>query len=254
MKSVAVRGKRLAYRENGRGRDLLLVHGNTASSLWYSRVMDLPGLRSIAPDLPNFGDSARLDGADIDLYADFLLGFMDELGLANPAVVGHSLGGAVAMSLAVRHPDRVKGLMLVDSCPAGGLATAEAHYPVIERYKTDRALLKQALRMVTPAMKDETFLEELVDAARKMNPIAFEGNARALARFDCSGRASAYRGRVLVVAGALDVIIDQGAAERTAADFPNAELKMLAGVGHSVMVEDPALFRSLVIDFMNSLP
>ena len=104
MKSAfaMVDGLRLHYITSGKGLPLVYVHGNTGSSLWFSRVMDVPGFRTYALDLPNFGQSDPLPG-DVDLhrYAAYLKGFIDVLGLEAPIVAAHSLGGAVAQSLAI---------------------------------------------------------------------------------------------------------------------------------------------------------
>jgi pimeloyl-ACP methyl ester carboxylesterase len=249
-KNVTLRGRRIVFREQGAGDPVVLVHGNTGCGLWYSRVMDLPGFRAVAPDLPNFGDSDGIDTVDIDVYADWLLYFLDALDIRDAAVVGHSLGGAVAMSLAVRHPGRVRRLMLVDSCPVNGLVTPEAHYPVIEMYRTNREMLKKGLQAVTPTLKDDALFLELLDKALRMNPEAFTGNPRALARFDYTGRTAAYEGPVHVVWGSRDVIINRQMAEATARAFPKGTLEMLEGVGHSVMVEDPPRFRALLLAFL----
>ncbi len=249
---VKARGKNIFYLEEGEGRPVVLIHGNTGCGLWYSRAMDIPGLHCFAPDIPNFGRSDRLESADIDLYADHMEAFIRELRIDKPVVAGHSLGGAVAISLALRNPDLVKSLLLIDTCPLSGLVTPEAYYPVIEQYITNRALLKQALKTVTPRLNDEGFLDLLVDQALLMNPIAFSGNARALARFDYEGRGNMFIGRVLVIRGTEDVLITQDMAEKTVQSFPNASLEVLEGVGHSVMVEDPPRFKAVLAGFANT--
>jgi pimeloyl-ACP methyl ester carboxylesterase len=251
--AVRVRGTRMAYREAGKGVPVLLIHGNTGSGLWFSRVMEIQGLRTIAPDMPNFGGSEAIGTADIDLYADHVLGFMDSLALELPVVVGHSLGGAVAISLAARNPARVGKLLLLDSCPVNGLVTPEEHYPAVELFKTNRALLKQGLQAVTPTLKDEALLDALVDEAQRMAPHAFAGNARALARFDYTGKTNAYAGPVLVAVGSLDVLVTRQMAEATARAFPRGRLEVMEGVGHSVIVEDPERFRALLAHFVGDL-
>ena len=247
--SVEVYGRRLFYLDEGAGAPVVLVHGNTASSRWFSRAMDLPGLRCYAPDLPNFGRSEPLDSCDIDRYADFVLGFLDALAIETPTLVGHSLGGAVVMSIAVRKPDRVRRLLLVDSAPIGGLATAEEHYPAIELFRTDRSLLAQALHAVTPHLADEKFFGELVEDAARMAGPAFTGNARALERYDYGTAASRFRGPVLFVLGAEDVLITERMARETVARFPQGSLRVLPNVGHSVVVEDPSLFKTILGEF-----
>lgn len=251
-KTVTVKGKKLLYRESGAGYSLLLVHGNTGSSLWWTRLGDVPGARLVAPDLPNFGGSDRLDPAeapgssDIDLYADYLIAFAEALKLDRPVLVGHSLGGAVAISALCRRPVLWASAVLVDSAPPSGLVTPEAHYAAIERFKTDRALLRSALGAVCPTLDDPAFLDELTDEALRMNPESFAGNARALARFDRSGDCGRYSGPVRVVWGRRDAIVTEAMARETAAAFPRGSLEILDHVGHSAMVEDPAAFREIL--------
>lgn len=251
-KTATVKGRKILYRESGAGYPVLLVHGNTGSSLWWTRVGEVAGARLTAPDLPNFGGSDRLDPAeapgssDIDLYADYLIAFAEDLGLFRPVLVGHSLGGAVAISALVRRPELWASAVLVDSAPPGGLVTPEAHYAAIERFKTDRALLRSALGAVCPAMDDPAFLDRLTDEALRMNPESFAGNARALARFDRSGDCGRYPGPVLVLWGRRDAIVTEAMARDTAAAFPMGSLRILENVGHSAMVEDPAAFREIL--------
>lgn len=253
IKTVIVKGRKILYRESGAGYPVLAVHGNTGSSLWWTRVREVPGARLVAPDLPNFGGSDRIDpseapgSSDIDLYADYLVAFAEALGLSRPVLVGHSLGGAVAISALVRRPELWAAAVLVDSAPPSGLVTPEAHYAAIERFKTDRALLRSALGAVCPTLDDPAFLDDLTDEALRMNPEAFAGNARALARFDRSGDCGRYSGPVFVVWGRKDAIVTEAMARATAAAFPGGSLQILENVGHSAMVEAPAAFREILV-------
>ncbi len=229
---------------------ILYIHGNTGCNLWFERVMDIPGRRTIALDLPNFGRSDRIDEADIDRYASSVAGFIRELDLGSPVVIAHSLGGAVGIALAVNHPELVSRLMLADSAAPDGLTTPEEHYGIIELYRTSRSLMKKALAAVTPTLDDNAFLNRLADNAMLMNPTAFTGNARALERFDYTDRTQAYTGPVRVVVGRKDTIITEDMARRTADAFPSGELLVLDDVGHSVMVENPQEFVRLVTEFV----
>jgi len=236
--------------EHGTGRPVILVHGNTGSSRWWSQVMDMAGYRMIAPDLPNFGRSDQLDVADIDVYADHLAGFISALGLETPIVVGHSLGGAVVMSMAARRPELAKAIVLVDSAAPAGLKTPEEHYPYIELFRTNRDMMRQALAGVAPTMRNVALLDSLTDDAMKMAPLAFAGNARALERFNYTGRAGAFTGPVMVLWGRKDSIVTEAMATQTAAAYSNARLEVIDTVGHSVMVEDPERFRTLLAEFL----
>lgn len=251
-KTVQVMGTRMYYVEHGSGKPVILVHGNTGSSRWWSLVMDMPGYRVIAPDLPNFGRSDPLEVADIDVYADHLAGFISALGLQAPVVVGHSLGGAVVMSMAARRPELASAIVLVDSAAPAGLKTPEEHYPYIELFRTNRDMMRQALAGVAPTMRNVELLESLTDDAMQMAPLAFAGNARVLERFNYVGRAGAFAGPVLVLWGGKDSIITESMARQTAGAYRHARLEIIDTVGHSVMVEDPERFRTLLAEFLSS--
>jgi branched-chain amino acid transport system permease protein len=249
----------LYYVEAGAGPVILYIHGNTGSSFWYSKVMDMPGYRTIALDMPNFGRSGRIDAdaapeaSDLDLYADYVAGFIRALGLGKVLVVAHSLGGGVAISLAARYPDLSRGMILVDSAAPSGLRTLEDRYPLIEMMRTMRPVLKAALGSVVPTLADPAFLEGAVDEALLMNPASFAGNARALTRFDYRGRCSGYTAPVLVLRGAKDIVITGDMARETVEAFPNASFESLDHVGHSPMAEDPEGFASIVSGFAGRL-
>jgi branched-chain amino acid transport system permease protein len=250
-----IAGRAMHYIAAGSGEPVVWIHGNTGSSRWFERVMDIPGYRHLAPDLPNFGRSAPLDGTpDIAAYAEAVHAFMGALGVGKAIIVGHSLGGAVAMALATAHPKLAKALILVDSSAPTGLKTPETHYPVLEMMRTNKALLTQAFRGgVMPTMKDEGFFQALVDDAMLMAAPAWSGNARALERFDCLAACRKFSAPVLVVRGEKDAIITEAMARETAAAFPTARLELLDGVGHAVLVEDPERFKKLFAEFAASI-
>jgi branched-chain amino acid transport system permease protein len=252
-KQVLVLGKKINYVESGQGTPVVLVHGNTGSLRWWSLVMDLPGCRTIALDMPNFGRSEALEVADIDVYADHVAAFIKALGLQKPVVVGHSLGGGVVMSMAARNPELAKAIVLIDSASPAGLKTPEEHYPYIEMYRTNRELLRKGLASVTPSLKNEALLDSLVDDAMLMAGLAFSGNARALERFDYRGKAGAFKGPVLVIWGRKDIIITEAMARDTAAAYGHGRLEILDGVGHSVMVEAPKELMKLLSGFVAGL-
>ncbi|MCX7026588.1 MAG: alpha/beta hydrolase [Spirochaetes bacterium] len=229
---------------------LVYVHGNTGSSLWFSKVMEVPGFKTYALDLPNFGRSDPMPG-DIDLhrYAKYLKGFIDALGLNSPFIAAHSLGGAVAQSLALSFPEILNALVLVDSSSPKGLVTPKDRHPLIEMMRKDRSFLSKALAATVPTLKDPAFFEALVDDAMKMAAKAWIGNAEALSSFDIFARTSAFTKPVLVLWGKSDYIVTETMARETAEAYPTGTLKVLEGVGHSVIAEDPARFVDLLLDF-----
>ncbi len=249
QQQITVNGARICYLQQGEGTPVLLLHGNTGCNLWYEKAMDVPGFACWAPDLPNFGCSDNIDQINIDVYADYAKAFAEAVGLQQPIVVGHSFGGAVAMSLVLRNPGWARSMMLVDSAPADGLVTPEEHYPVIEQYKVNRDLMKQALGMLMPDIPDADHFERLVDKGMEMNPDAYVGHAKALTDFDYVEAAGTHDGTVLVVVGDKDPLITVEHATKTASQFPKATTRVVEGVGHAVMVERPEEFKAILRDF-----
>src|SRR6201993_5016729 len=118
---VELHGDRIAYRDVGRGPALLLIHGMAGSSATWQAI--IPQLskkyRVIAPDLLGHGESAKPRGDySLGAFAVWLRDLLDELAVTQATVVGHSLGGGVAMQFVYQHPDYCRRLVLISS---GGL-------------------------------------------------------------------------------------------------------------------------------------
>lgn len=234
----------------GEGIPLVYVHGNTGSSRWFSRAMEVPGFRTYALDLPNFGRSGQMPGeVDLHRYAEFLGAFMDEVGISGAIVVGHSLGGAVVQSLAVSRPELFRAMVLVDSAAPDGLFTPPERHPLILAMRADRSFLSKALAATVPALADQAFFESLVDDAVAMAEPAWIGNAVALGKFDVRASCAEVDMPVLVLWGRKDYIVTEEMARRTAAAYRGAELDIVENAGHSLPVEDPAGFVSRLVEF-----
>src|SRR2546430_6559827 len=130
-KYAEVNGINLYYEIHGAGRPLILLHGGLGSSEMFGPVLPLlaKSHQVIAVDLQGHGRTADIDRPmDVRLMADDIAALIDRLGLAKPDVVVYSLGGGVALQLAVRHPDKIGRLVVVsanvrrDAIPAEMLA------------------------------------------------------------------------------------------------------------------------------------
>src|SRR5438128_276531 len=123
LRGGEVDGLRLPYVVEGRGPAVIFVHGlGGFDECWRHNVRPLAGRATVfAVDLPGFGDSAKpRTSYRLGYFANALRGFMDALGLAQASLVGHSLGGAVSITLALTHPSRVERLALVGAIVPGG--------------------------------------------------------------------------------------------------------------------------------------
>ena len=121
LKFIDLHGERLAYYDEGRGEALLLIHGMAGSSQTWRAI--LPQLakkyRVIAPDLMGHGQSSKpRSDYSLGAFAVGLRDLLDEVGVDSATVVGHSLGGGIAMQFLYQHPDYCRRLILISS---GGL-------------------------------------------------------------------------------------------------------------------------------------
>lgn len=106
------------YEVHGSGRPLILIHGGLASSQTFGPVLSMLAAEHqvITPDLQGHGRTADIDRPiDVRLMADDIAALIDHLGLDRPDVVGYSLGGGVAFWTAVKHPDRIRRLVMLSA-------------------------------------------------------------------------------------------------------------------------------------------
>ncbi len=259
VQHVTVDGRRLAYQTVGAGRPVVLVHGNFASKRWFRGLLDTPpaGARLLALDLPNFGDSDALDApVTIEAYADAVAGFATALELDVPVLVGHSLGGAVALAAVGAAPEAWSALVSVDGSAPTGLVTPEAHYPLLLSFSGNAPLLAQALAPLLASRRPDDF-DDLVADGLRMHPDAFVGNARALTDLDLAPALAAFRGDVLVLRGGLDPLITADMAQATADAFGAARrvtLETWDDVGHSPATEAPERFAARLAALLADLP
>lgn len=118
VKVTTVHGDRVAYRDEGSGEAILLIHGMGGSSKTWSGVIPMLAekYRVIAPDLLGHGQSDKPRGDySVGAFAVLLRDLLDELGVSRATVVGHSLGGGVAMQFAHQHRQYCERLVLISS-------------------------------------------------------------------------------------------------------------------------------------------
>jgi branched-chain amino acid transport system permease protein len=236
---------RIHYIKHGSGNiPVVLVHGNFASSRFFEPLIKkIPEdqFTVYALDLPNFGFSDELPGdVSIEKYVDALESFVKTLGINNFILLGHSLGGAVAMGYAVRHPKNLAKLVLVDPAPIFGMPRYdESVYKIIDVYRKNPDMIKRALMMNAPNYDDEKFFDRITSYALRMAKKAFIGNAKALADYNYIDKAVLLEVPVVVIYGDKDVILDYESMKKTAEAFPKGKLIVLKDIGHSPVIEAP---------------
>ena len=246
----------LAHEVAGSGPPVVLLHAGVADRrMWAEQVDALaPRFTVVACDLRGFGDTPLSPGEFS--FVDDVRGLLDHLGIERAALVGNSLGGRVALELAVAHPTRVAKLVLV----AAGLPDhdwsaevrrfGEEEDELLERGDVDGAV---ALNLRMWALPD------VHDRLRPMQRRAFElqlavaGGAEPTERKldpPASARLHEVRASTLVVVGEHDVADMHELARRFAREIPNARLEVVPGAKHLPSLERPDVFNRLLLEFL----
>ncbi|MFI7340734.1 acetoin dehydrogenase dihydrolipoyllysine-residue acetyltransferase subunit [Streptomyces sp. NPDC050085] len=247
--TVEVAGRSLAYATEGDGAEtVLLLHGYGGDKDSWLFVHELLAARHTvyALDLPGHGDSTKDVGAGtLDVLADAVSGFLDVLGLDRVHLVGHSLGGAVALAVASRQrPRRIRSLTLV--APAGlGAPVDRAYLRGFATARTRRELKPQLLQLFA----DETKVtRQLVDDLLKYKrldgvPTALSALLPMLEELDLTGEEPPPV-PVRVVWGSGDRVIP--APESVVLKGELIEVRQVGAAGHMVHMEAPAEVTSAV--------
>jgi pimeloyl-ACP methyl ester carboxylesterase len=274
-REAILHGRRLVYRTAGQGDPVVLIHGLLDSSRTWRKVAPVlaVGRRVIVPDLFGHGESDGPADADYSLggHVGALRDLLDELGIERATIVGHSLGGGVALAFTYLCPERVERLALLSSgglgrelspvlraatVPGAGpiLRTAGARPPVLLLRGVAALLQRTGARRAARAVVDVAhLLEGLGDAGSrgaflKTARSVIDGHgqkATAIAYFDVFRAID-----LLVLHGSRDRVIPAAHAERVRELHPRAEVVLLDGVGHSPQLAQAGYVAERIAAFM----
>lgn len=231
---------------------LVLIHGAGGTHRhWGEEIRALPGRRVVALDLPGHGRSPGPAPGSIGGHARSVLAALDGLGLASAALAGSSMGGAIAMTLALEAPARVAGLVLVSTgarlrvSPALLQATAD---PAAFARAAD-GLAEWLFGPLAPS----SLRRELVRNLLAQAPGVAHGDFTACNAFDVMSRLGEIRSPTLVVCGAEDRLTPPRYAAFLHEGIPGARLEVVPGAGHLVPLEAPAEVARVIEAFLASL-
>jgi pimeloyl-ACP methyl ester carboxylesterase len=272
---TSLHGHRVTYRTAGKeGPVILLIHGITGSSAQWEPVMDLlaSDFRLVAPDLLGHGQSAKPRGDySLGAYASGLRDLMAWLDLPAATVIGHSLGGGVAMQFAYQFPERCERLGLVSSgglgrevsalLRAATLPGAELVLPLIAANwsrsvgtAVSGALGRVGLRVGSDLAEMGRGYASLVDGEARA---AFLHTLRAV--IEPGGQRVSAVDRLylaeeipsLIAWGSRDPLIPVAHAYKAHEAMPGSRLEIFDGCGHFIQLEEPVRFARLLAEFMH---
>ncbi len=215
---------------------LILVHGAGGTHQhWLHQVRDLSSASVYALDLPGHGRSAGAGRDSIGAYADWCVAWLDELGLERAVWVGHSMGGAIALDLALRWPDRVAGLGLVAT--GARLRVAPA---ILAGIGQDFPATVELICRFAFGPHTDPDLVELGQRQMGQTPAdVLHGDFSACDRFDVCDHLAEIQAPAVVLCGTEDRLTPPKYAAYLRDHLPNAELTLEDGAGHMLMLERP---------------
>jgi pimeloyl-ACP methyl ester carboxylesterase len=264
LKTITLHGDRVAYRDEGAGEVLLLVHGMGGSSNTWSGVIPLLAkkYRVIAPDLLGHGESDKPRGDySVGAFAVLLRDLLDALDVTRVTVIGHSLGGGIAMQFAHQHRQYCERIVLISSGGFGGdvgrvlrllsLPGSELVLPVLMSRpallagNALRALMGSSNRFhAHPSLSNRDHRQAFLRTLRSV--VDFHGQAvSALNRLCFSAVLPA-----LIISGDQDGVIPVEHARAAHQTMPNSRLHIIRGVNHHPPTERPEDVAHLIDDFV----
>jgi pimeloyl-ACP methyl ester carboxylesterase len=264
---LSVRDTPLAVHTVGAGIPCVLLHGFPLDhTMWRGQEPLTEHLRLIVPDLRGFGGSAGTPMESIESLADDVPALLDALHVTGPAVIcGLSMGGYVAQHVAVRHPDRVAALVLVDTRLEADTPEARAAREDLSAKvgRLGQSILADAMvpRLLAPspaavAAPGRAATEALLRAAILAQPVAGIKAALAAlaARPDMTEPLRHVLAPTLLVCGEEDAITPPDCLRRAEEIMPCARLLIVPHAGHMTPLEAPEVFNRALLEFLQHPP
>jgi len=263
-RSIDVGGITTNYHDLGAGFPLLMIHGSgpgvSGYVNWRTVMKDLAANRRvIIPDMVGFGFTDRPEGQvyDVDAWVDQAIGLLDALGIAQADIVGNSFGGALALKIAIRHPSRLRRIVLMGSAGIDfplteGLDAVWGYEPslanmrkLLDIFAFDRSLVNDDLARLRYQASIQPGFQESFSA---MFPAPRQRWVEALASDEAQIRAIPHE--VLVIHGREDQVIPLESSVRLSGFIARAQLHVFGRCGHWTQIEQAARFTRLVQDFL----
>lgn len=255
------RAARISFRDEGSGTAVILIHGFLADSeLWKEQLADLKSnYRLIIPDLPAHGESQSLGYLhSMELLSDMIAALLRHLKLRKVVVIGHSLGGYVALAFAERHTDKLKGLILVNST-----AAADSKKRRASRQQLLKLLPKKRLSVLKQLIESFFVIQNFKKRYLVKRYLKWAFNA------DEKGVAATIRGMMerkereiilkfapypyLIIAGRYDPIIKVSQNRSEASLNERGGLIIFEGSGHMTPMEEPWRLNKVIVKFLRKL-
>jgi len=244
-----------AFLEWGEGPPVVCLHGiGGAAHLWQATAAGLPGRRLLAWNQPGYGGTPLLEPLSFPALADALAA---QLEAPQVDLVGHSMGGMIAMEFCLRHPGRVRRLVLYATTPAFGgrdpgfaQAFMAARLGPLDRGKTMAECAAALAGGMCGPGADPAAEPAIIAAMAEVPEASYRATLACLATFDRREAIAGIAAPTLCLAGSVDKAAPARTMERMAQGIPGARHLMVEGAGHMIHLEQPGQFQAALQQFL----
>lgn len=234
------------------GLPVVLLHGAGGNHLsWQAELRRMSGFRIYALDLPGHGKSGGRGLQSISAYAESVLLWMSKINLPGAVFIGHSMGSAIAMTLALEHPDQTLGLGLVGA--AGRLHVS----PDLLQETSSPTTLHNGIEKIVHWSFSPASPERLKNLATKrlgeVRQSVLHGDFLACNDFDITGKVAAIRAPTVIICGENDKMTPLRHSQFLNSQIPGASMHIIAEAGHMVMLEKPVVVANIIKSFLLTL-
>lgn len=248
----------LHYQQTGQGPDILLIHGlfGSLENLGMVTRALQTDFRVTAVDVRNHGRSFHHQDTSYDAMVEDMVHVMDHLDIDKSHVLGHSMGGKIAMALALNHPTRVGKLVVADIAPVTYQAHHNQIFAGLSNVKLDAIQSRQDADKQLAAYVEEPGVRQFLLKNLEKTPSGFRWkmNLNVLkdkyAEILSSPESGTFEGQSLFIKGGNSNYILPEHREAIVSRFPNSSAKIIQGAGHWLHAEKSVAFNKIVLDFL----
>jgi pimeloyl-ACP methyl ester carboxylesterase len=226
---------------------LIFIHGSGGcKEVWYYQTRHFPEADTVA--LP--GHPCGEPCTSVDSYVEWLRGYIHDNYYIDVVLAGHSLGGAIAQLYALKHPEDLKGLILIGS--GARLRVGTIYLRMLEQAKSNRSVLEvffhESYEFIESGLRDV-----LQRKALDCDPAVFLNDMLCCDRFDIMDRIHQIKLPTLAICGSEDIITPPKYTTYLATKIEGARYVIIEGGTHMVFAEQPELINQAIENFLNSL-
>lgn len=257
MPMVKVDDVNIYYEITGEGPALVLLHGWTGNHKWWKEQVPFfsKNYKVITLDHRGHGESDKpRSGYSMQVFTEDLYRVLNELRIDRAIIAGHSMGGMIAQLFCLSYPEKVGGLVLVDTSSNGmGVISFE---DVLVSIQT-QGFESFTEQFFCPALFASGISEEIINWTKseilKTPQHAVEEAAKAMSKYDVTDQLPKIKVPTLIIHGNQDFAIDLKMAKMLHEKISNSRLKVIDGAGHCTMLEKPDEFNKIVLEFLKKL-